>query len=80
MESLSLAIQLRNLNYKVEIDMTNRKLKKILEYTDNEKIPYVIILGTDEINNNIFKLKDMLNKQEFLIDMNNLDEIKDIII
>lgn len=79
MESLSLAIQLRNLNYKVEIDMTNRKLKKILEYTDNVKIPYVIILGSEEVKNNCFKLKDMIKKKEYTIDMDNLEIIKNIL-
>lgn len=78
-ESLSLANKLRNLDYRVEIDMTNRKLKKILEYTDNVKIPYVIILGSEEVKNNCFKLKDMIKKKEYTIDMDNLEIIKNIL-
>ena len=57
--------------------MNNKKLKKSLDFCNKENIPYVIILGEDEITNNSFKLKDMLNKKEILINMNELDKIKD---
>ncbi len=74
-ESLKLANDLRNLNIKVDIEMNNKKLKKSLDFCNKENIPYVIILGEDEINNNSFKLKNMINKEEYLISMNNIKEI-----
>ena len=78
-ESLNLANKLRNLGIKVDIEMNNKKLKKSLDFCNKENIPYVIILGEDEITNNSFKLKDMLNKDEVLINMNELDKVKEIV-
>jgi histidyl-tRNA synthetase len=79
-ESLKLANDLRNLGIKVDLEMNNKKLKKSLDFCNKENIPYVIILGEDEITNNSFKLKDMLKKEEYIINMNELEKIKDIII
>ena len=78
-ESLKLANQIREYDIKVDIEMNNKKLKKSLDFCNKENIPYVIILGEDEINNNSFKLKDMLNKKEYIIEFNNLSIIKEII-
>ena len=78
-ESLKLANNLRDLNYKVDFDMTSKKIKKSLDYCNKENIPYVIILGEDEIKNNSFKLKDMNNKTEYLIKFTELNKIKEII-
>ena len=78
-ESLKLANSLRDLNYKVDFDMTSKKMKKSLDYCNKENIPYVIILGEDEIKNNSFKLKDMNNKTEYLIKFTELNKIKEII-
>ncbi len=78
-ESLNLANSLRNLNIKVDLEMNNKKVKKSLDFCNKENIPYVIILGEDEITNNSFKLKDMFNKNEYLINMNELEKIKEII-
>ena len=47
--------------------MNNKKLKKSLDFCNKENIPYVIILGEDEITNQEFKLKDMINKEEKII-------------
>ncbi len=78
-ESLSLANELRKLNIKVDLEMNNKKLKKSLDFCNKENIPYVIILGEDELNNKSFKLKDMIKKEEYLINIDNLKEIKEII-
>lgn len=78
-ESLKLANKLRNMGYKVELEMLDKKLKKSLDFANKEKIPYVIILGEDEINNNKFKLKDMFNNKEYEVSMNNLKEINNYI-
>jgi len=59
--------------------MTSRKMKKSLDYCNKERIPFVIILGEDEIKNNKFQLKDMFNKNTYEISVDNLDKIKEII-
>ena len=78
-ESLKLANKLRNMGYKVELEMIDKKLKKSLDFANKEKIPYVIILGEDEIANNSFKVKDMFNNKEFEVSMNDLEVIKEYI-
>lgn len=76
MTCLKLANNLRNMGYKIEIEMTNRKIKKSMEYANKEKIPYVIVLGEDEIKNNKFNIKNMFNGKEYEILFDNLDKIK----
>ena len=78
-ESLKLANKLRNMGYKVELEMIDKKLKKSLDFANKEKIPYVIILGEDEIANNCFKVKDMFNNKEFEISITELEVIKEYI-
>ena len=77
-ESLKLANSLRDLGFKVDIEMTERKLKKSLDYCNKEQIPFVIILGEDEIKNKSFKVKDMLKGMESEIPMNDLTKIKEL--
>lgn len=76
-ESLSLANKLRTLGYKVDLEMNDRKVKKCFEFANKENIPYVIVLGEDEIKNNYFNLKNMITGEQFKIDQ--IDQIKDII-
>lgn len=76
--SLKVASELRKLGYKVEIDTSNKKIKKLFEYANKENIKYVIVLGEDEIKNEKFRIKDMFNRKEFEIDMNEISKINDI--
>ncbi len=46
------------------IELNNWKLKKALDYANKNEIPYVIIIGEDEINNQTVTLKDMNNKTQ----------------
>lgn len=78
-ESLKIANMLRYLDYNVEIEMKNKKLKKSLDYANKEKIPYVIILGEDEIKKRVFCIKDMFNNSNLEIEFDNLDSLKNII-
>ncbi len=78
-ESLILANNLRKLNYKVDIEMNDRKLKKSFEFANRENIPYVIVLGENEINNNCFNLKNMKTGEEVKVNLNNLESLKVIV-
>lgn len=75
LESLKLANRLRNLGYKVEIQMQDKKLKKSLDYANKENIPYVIVLGENEVQSNTFKIKNMNNGVEKSISFPNLENI-----
>lgn len=78
-ESLKLAVDLRKLDFKVDISMNGRKMKKCLDYANKNNIPYVIILGEDEIKNKSFYIKDMNNKEQYEISFDQIDKIKNIL-
>lgn len=63
-ESLLVANFLRNKGYKVEFEMSNKKLGKYLEKANKEKIRNVIIIGENEVRKNQFKVKDMFSGEE----------------
>ncbi len=56
-ESLLLASKLRNNGIKVIIEMNKRKVKKALESANKNSIPYVIIIGQNEIDTNTIRIK-----------------------
>jgi len=65
-ESLLVANYLRNKGYKVEFEMSNKKIGKALDKANKEKIRRVIIIGEDEVKNNQFKVKDMFSGDEWI--------------
>lgn len=69
-EILKIANQLRNENLKVIVEMNNSKLKKVLDYANKNLIPYVLIIGEDELKSGQLTLKDMFNSTQdsYLID------------
>lgn len=66
--SFNILKSLRDAKIPSEINLeTNIKIDKQLKYADKKGIPYVAIIGPDEIKNNTVTLKDLLNqKQETL--------------
>lgn len=73
-EALKIAETLRKAGYKVEVEMKNRKMKKSLEYANDEKIPFVFILGEDELANQCITVKDMNQKAQVQISTTNILE------
>lgn len=70
---ISLATKMRNNGIKTEIYLNNKKLKAKFKYADKLEIPYVIIIGDDEISKNTFKLKDMKTGEEKEIGINDIN-------
>ena len=58
-DSLRISSILRNNNISTDLYPDNPKLKKQLQYANNNDIPYVIIIGEDEMTSKLFTLKDM---------------------
>lgn len=78
-ECLKIAQTLRNAGYKVEVEMKNRKMKKALDYANTEHIPYVFILGEDELANNCIAVKNMEEKTQIQISIDKVvDNFKSI--
>ncbi len=73
-ESLMLARNLRQKNINVIVEMNNRKLKKCFEYASKENIKYVIVVGSNEIQENIYTIKDMTTSEQLKLPYNELEE------
>ena len=68
LEDLSVPIEIAN-NLRIngintEIFLNDKKLKAKMKYADKLEIPYVIVIGEDEINSGIVKIKDMKTGNE----------------
>lgn len=71
-ETLKLATTLRNNGLKVLIEMNKKKVGKCFEYAERENIKYVMIVGENEINSDVFKIKDMQAKEEYTLSRKDL--------
>ena len=78
-ESLKLANSLRKDDIKVLIEMNNRKLKKVFESADKNNVPYVIVLGENEVNEGTIEIKDMKNKTTSKFNINDIEGMKEYI-
>ena len=68
-EPIKLATEIRKLGINTEIYLNDKKLKAKFKYADKLEIPYVIVIGDDEINTNKIKLKNMKTGEEKEISM-----------
>ena len=64
-EVLKLANKLRKKDYKVLIEMNKKKIAKCFEYAERNNIKYVMIVGENEVNSGIYRIKDMDKKEEY---------------
>ena len=58
-DSLKISSILRKNNISTDLYPDSPKLKKQLQYANNNDIPYVIIIGEEEVTSKLFTLKDM---------------------
>ena len=63
-KSIELASNLRAKGVNTEVYLNDKKLKAKFKYADKLKIPYVIVIGEDEINSNTVKVKNMETGEE----------------
>ena len=71
--SFALLQDLRLNGFNVDIDYMNRKIQNNFKQADRLKAKFVIIIGEDEVNNNILTIKDNHTKEEYKV--NTLDII-----
>lgn len=77
--SLKLANSLRDKGIKVMIEMSGRKLKKVLESADKNGVAYVAIIGDNEINSGTLEIKDMIYNKKIKVGIKDIDGICEII-
>ncbi len=58
-KAIEVATALRNKNIPTEVYIQNKKIKSKFKYADKLKIPYVAVIGEEELKNNTVTLKNM---------------------
>ncbi len=70
--SLNWAAHLRTEGFNVEVYPEPAKMKKQMSYADGKQIPYVAIVGENEMNENKVMLKDMKSGEQRLVTLEEL--------
>ncbi len=63
-ESFAIAQQFRDAGINVDIDLMKRGPSKNFAYADSYKIPFVAVIGENELNENVITLKNMADGTE----------------
>jgi len=53
----------------VEVYLEEVKFKNKLSYANKQEVPFVIIIGEDEVNNNVVALKNMKTGEQSIISL-----------
>ena len=67
--AIQLASNLRKEGINTEVYLNDKKLKAKLKYADKLKIPYVVVIGEDEINTYTVKIKNMNTGDETSVEL-----------
>lgn len=71
-EAFEITEKLRDNKLNADIDLIGRGISKNLDYADKLKIPYVILIGENELKQNKLKLKNMKTGEESLLSLNEI--------
>jgi histidyl-tRNA synthetase len=74
-EAVKLANKLRGEGFRVEVDIMGRKLERQLKYADAKGIPYVLIVGPRELKLGVYRLRDMVNRLEREVKVEDIAEV-----
>ena len=78
-ESIEITTKLRESGIKTNIDMMDRGISKNLNYANSQGIPYCLIIGKKELDENSVKLRDMETGEEKLIKIKNIvNDLKEL--
>ena len=72
LKALKCLKEVRAAGISAEIYPEATKMKKQMEYADKRNIPYIIIIGTEELNSNSLSFKDMRSGEQRLTDLKSL--------
>jgi histidyl-tRNA synthetase len=64
----------RQAGWKVRSELDRRRLSSVLSHASDEKIPFAVIVGEDELRNHCVKIKDMLRREEKIVAISDLEK------
>lgn len=70
--SIELSNKLHNSGINTQVNLGTEKLDKQMRYADRLKVPYVVVIGKNEISVSKYQLKDMESGKEESLDVDNL--------
>ncbi|MBI3190457.1 ATP phosphoribosyltransferase regulatory subunit, partial [archaeon] len=76
---ISLSKKLISMNIPTEFDTMKRNLRKELEYVNAKGIPFVVVIGENEIKTKKAKLRDMKSGKENEFSIENPESIREYI-
>ncbi|WP_273274221.1 histidine--tRNA ligase [Maribacter polysiphoniae] len=76
MSALALVTQLRKQGVTADVYPSKAKMHKQMKYANNRKVPFVVLIGENEMNTKTFVVKDMASGEQHTY---GLDEINDFI-
>ena len=72
--AMRLVGQLRNAGIKADLYPANAKMQKQLKYADSRKVPYVVLLGEQELQTSSFVVKDMKKGEQTSYKLNEISK------
>lgn len=79
LECLEFASLIRERGIRALIEMSGKRVGKVLEKADKSNIPYVIVIGENEINSGYIEIRDMVNSSNISVSLSDIDNICDIL-
>ena len=64
---MPVATAFRTAGINTELFLTDKKIKAKFKYADKLNIPFVVVIGEDEIANNTVSLKNMKSGEQFQV-------------
>ncbi len=71
-QSFAIARELRDAGVAVELDHQNRSLKSQFKHADKSGAAHIIIVGPDELNQGVVKLRSLATREEELVKLNDI--------
>ena len=72
---IKIANDLRENGINTEIFLNDKKLKAKMKYADKLEIPYVIVVGEDEVKSDVVKIKNMKTGYETECQIHNISHV-----
>ena len=79
LKSLEFANKLREKNIKVIIEFNKKKVKKAFNWASKNNIPYVVVIGDQELKEEKISIRDMLNSKDETFNINEIDKISELL-